>query len=216
VSRDQNPSRQAILSATEALLAERSFAELRVRDILDEAKVAQATFYVYFESRHALLATLARNAFEQMTADSWPWADHDDSRPARESIEHAVRMGAALWRDHGPVMRAMAENWSSDPVLAELWHGQMESIISRTAERIEEGHASGVTRTTWADPRLLAALLTWMGERVHYLASLKYAPFDDEEQFIQGLVEVWHSVFFSGRPEDDRSPRPATETPPPS
>ena len=66
--RDATPARQAagpggqpalrenILAATERLLAERSFADLAVSEILTAAGVSRGSFYFYFDSKHDVLA----------------------------------------------------------------------------------------------------------------------------------------------------------------
>jgi TetR/AcrR family transcriptional regulator, ethionamide resistance regulator len=200
ISRNERPLRQAILIATEELLVDRPFDELRVEDILEAADVSRSTFYLYFESRHAVLAELARSAFGEAVEGEWPWAEQDPDTPLRETLEHAVRTSARLRRDRSAVLRAIVENWRSDPVLTELWHGMMEGLIARVAERIEEARANGLARPSRADAGELAALLVWMGERAHYLAAIEDPRFADEERLIDALVDVWHSVIFDGAP----------------
>src|SRR5919197_277684 len=199
-ARNDSALRQAILAATEDLLYERTFDELRVEDILEAAQISRGSFYLYFESRHAVLAELVRNAFGEVTASSWPWVDHEPDRPVRETLVHAVEVGRAMWRKHGPVLRAMVESWRSDPVLTDLWFEIMEGFIARTAERIEEARARGQAPAGRADPQVLAGLLAWMGERVHYLATLGYPRFADEESFMKALAEVWYLAVFGSPP----------------
>lgn len=199
--------RQAILAATEDLLAERSFDEIRVDDILEASEVGRSSFYLYFESRHAVLAELVRSAFSEITEGSWPWVEQGPELPLRETIERAVRMGALHWHTHGPILRAVVEHWRSDPVLTELWMEIMESLISQTADRIKQAREQGLAPTTDADPEVLAGLLGWMSERAHYVAAIDCERFGDEEAFITGLVEVWTTVVFGGAVAHPQSAR---------
>jgi AcrR family transcriptional regulator len=198
VARNERPLRQAILIATEELLHDRAFDELRVEDILEAADVSRSTFYLYFETRHAVLAELVRSAFGEAVEGEWPWVEQDPQKPLRATLEHAVRTSARLRQGRAAVLRAIVEHWRSDPVLTELWHDMMESLIARVAERIEESRASGLARPSGADAGELAALLVWMGERAHYLAAIGDPRFDDEDRLIEALVDVWYAVLYDG------------------
>src|SRR4029453_3098393 len=75
----QRNLRRAILDATERLLVDHRFDELRVADILSAAKVSRASFYFYFESKHAVLAELVRAVVDQALGVAHPWLEHDES-----------------------------------------------------------------------------------------------------------------------------------------
>src|SRR6476619_8304061 len=85
-ARSERLLRQAILVATEDLLAEHPFDEIRVEDILEASEVGRSSFYLYFESRHAVLAELVRNAFGEVAEGTWPWVDHAPETPPREAL----------------------------------------------------------------------------------------------------------------------------------
>jgi TetR/AcrR family transcriptional regulator, ethionamide resistance regulator len=197
---EQRELREAILQATERLLAERRFDELSVADILETADVSRSSFYFYFESKAAVLAELVRAAVDQALEVAEPWLDHDVGEPPRAALEHGTRGGARLWREHAPVLRAVVENWRTDPGLARLWTEMMDRFTSVAAQRIEHDRKSGRAPTTRADPHTIAALLTWMGERAYYLAAIDQPPFDDEARLIDALTDIWLAVIYNGPP----------------
>ena len=193
---------RAILEATERLLAEYRFDELSVADILGAAGVSRASFYFYFEGKHAVLAELVRSAVAEGHEAARPWIEYaGDGTPADE-IRGGIADGARLWRAKAPVLRAIVENWRSDPGLTELWTELMESYTRRAAERIARDRASGLARESSIDASTMAGALTWLGERLYYLAALDEPPFDDETRLIDTLTEIWLATVYTSAPKD--------------
>jgi AcrR family transcriptional regulator len=62
-------TRQALLDATQALLAKRSFDSLSVDDIVERADVARGTFYNYFVDKDALERELASQSRARVEAE---------------------------------------------------------------------------------------------------------------------------------------------------
>ncbi|MEV4398848.1 hypothetical protein [Nonomuraea sp. NPDC049607] len=99
------------------------------------------------------------------------------------------------------------------------WHDQMASFTAVTTERVttERVTAGGATAPD-VDPAALGAALTWLGERLHYLATLDVAPFNDEDTLVGVLTHIWMTSLY-GEPEA-QAPRfgvltgPATGEPP--
>jgi hypothetical protein len=42
----------------------------------------------------------------------------------------------------------------------------------------------------------LAAALTWLGERLYYLAAIGTPPFDDQDTLIGTLLHIWTSALY--------------------
>src|SRR5215216_5355986 len=78
----QRDLRRAILDATEGLLVDHRFDQLTVADILSAARVSRASFYFYFQSKHAVLAELVRAVVDQALEVAQPWLKHDGSPQA--------------------------------------------------------------------------------------------------------------------------------------
>jgi AcrR family transcriptional regulator len=199
---EQRDVRKAILDATEQLLSQQRFDELSVADILTAAQVARASFYFYFESKYAVLAELVRRAVQQaMTAaDSWV---ETDAEPPEHTLRQGTIQGLQLWMQHGPVLRAIVENWRSDERLEALWMEMMEGFTASATYRIERDRAAGRAPRTAVDASTLASTLTWMSERIYYLAAIGHPAFSNEQQIIDVLTDVWLSVIYNGPPAQE-------------
>ncbi|MEV4395883.1 helix-turn-helix domain-containing protein [Nonomuraea sp. NPDC049607] len=189
---DGRDLREVILAATRGLLDERRFDELSVADILAAAQVARGSFYFYFASKHEVLAELVRRAIARGHEVAQPWLTHDEPDQRRASVRHGISHGARLWREEAPVLRAIVENWRTDPELTALWRDQMAGFTAATTERIttDDATAPGV------DPAALGAALTWLGERLYYLAALDVAPFADEDTLVEVLTHIWMTSLY--------------------
>src|SRR5438552_65405 len=137
--------REAILAATARLLADRSFTDLAVSDILDEAGVSRGTFYFYFDSKHAVLGELVRRAVTEGHAAAAPWLASPADPVA--ALRAGTAAGAKLWQASAPVLRAIVENWRTDPRLTELWLQQMQTFADAAIARIADDPRAQATLT---------------------------------------------------------------------
>jgi AcrR family transcriptional regulator len=202
--------REAILDATARLLAERSFTDLAVSEILASAGVSRGTFYFYFDSKQAVLADLVRRAVAQGHEAAGPWLAGPADPVA--ALRAGITAGARLWQASGPVLRAIVENWHADPRLTALWLEQMQTFTDATIAQI--------TADPWARQSLtgqdipaIASALTWLGERVYYLAATSTPPFDNEETLVSTLLSIWTSVLYQTR-TGPGSPAPSADAQP--
>lgn len=185
--------REAILAATARLLADRSFSDLAVSDILSAAGVSRGTFYFYFDGKQTVLGELVRRAVAQGHAAAAPWLANP-ADPA-EALRAGTAAGAKLWQASAPVLRAIVENWRTDPRLTALWLEQMQSFTDATiAQIIADPRAR--ESLTGHDVTAVAAALTWLGERVYYLAATSTPPFQDQDTLIDTLVYIWTAVLY--------------------
>ncbi|GAA3272583.1 TetR/AcrR family transcriptional regulator [Dactylosporangium vinaceum] len=177
--------RDRILDALRELLDARTFDSISVAEIIAAAGVARASFYFYFASKQAALAELVRQAVGQGHAAAEPWVS--GSADPREALRQGIDAGAGLWLANAGVLRAIVESWGSDPQLRALWLAQMETFTQATLARIRlfEQRLPGV------DLPALAASLTWLGERLYYLAASGVAPFDDRKVLVDTLLHLW-------------------------
>jgi AcrR family transcriptional regulator len=182
--------RESILTATRALLEDRRYDEITVAEILATAGVARGSFYFHFAGKADVLAELVRRAIARGHEAASSWLSQERAPSAAAATRRSIADGARLWRAEAPVLRAIVENWRSDPTLTELWLGMMDGFTTSTRERIE---ADG----TAVDAESLAAALTWLGERLYYLAALGVEPFADEEKLIDVLTHIWVSTLSS-------------------
>ncbi|SDU37044.1 TetR/AcrR family transcriptional regulator [Jiangella alkaliphila] len=195
-SGDDRDVRRAILTATKDLLDERRFDELSVADVLQAAGVARGSFYFYFEGKHDVLAELIREAVGVTSEMADPWLEHPPGADPEPGVRAGIEGGATFWAEHAALLRAVVENWHSDPRLRALWLELMGSYTAITEARIRADQERGLTPSS-VDPHDLAATLTWLGERLYYLAALDVEPFGDRKRLADVLTHVWMSALYS-------------------
>jgi AcrR family transcriptional regulator len=189
--RRESAVREIILDATEWLLSQQRFDEITVADILAIAGVARGSFYFNFESKHDVLAELVTRAIGRGHSAARPWLSHEGDDSRRAAVRQSIGEGAQLWAEQAPVLRAIVENWRADPKLTELWLQMMGGFTAVTAERLAEEHAG-----QGADVESLSAALTWLGERLYYLAAIGVPPFDDQEKLVDVLTHIWMTAVY--------------------
>jgi AcrR family transcriptional regulator len=190
-----NAVRTGILDATRRLLDRQSFDEISVADILGEAGVARGSFYFYFGRKHDVLAQLVRDAITTGHTASKSWLDHDGPTDRRQAVRQSIADGARLWTEQAPVLRAVVETAHTDPEIAMLWRGLMAEFTAVTAARLQADRAAGAV-TNNLDTQTLAATLTWLGERLYYLAAVGLPPFNDQDKLIDALTHTWLAVLY--------------------
>jgi TetR/AcrR family transcriptional regulator, ethionamide resistance regulator len=185
--------RESVLAATAGLLAGRSFADLAVSDILSAAGVSRGTFYFYFDSKHDVLAELVRRAVAQGHAAARPWL----ARPADPvaALRAGITAGAELWQANAPVLRAIVENWRTDPRLTALWLAQMQTFTDATVTQIS-ADPEVLGRLGGLDITAVASSLTWLGERLYYLAATGTPPFDDQDTLVSTMLRIWTATLY--------------------
>jgi AcrR family transcriptional regulator len=177
-----------VLTATRDLLGQHRFESISVADIIADAGVSRASFYFYFPSKQAVLAELVRRAVNEGQRAAHPWTD--GQQDPLEALRSGIEAGAALWKENAGVLTAIVENWGTDEQLRELWLQQMQTFTDAAVARIQSD--PGVLRhLNGLDVRAVAASLTWLGERLYYLAAANVPPFTDRDILIDTLTHAW-------------------------
>jgi TetR/AcrR family transcriptional regulator, ethionamide resistance regulator len=185
--------REDILEATARLLADGSFADLAVSDVLTAAGVSRGSFYFYFDSKHDVLAELVRRAVAQGHQAAAPWLANPADPTA--ALRSGITAGADLWRASAPVLRAIVDNWRTDPRLTALWLEQMQSFTDATIAQIT-ADPRALPRLNGLEVAAIASALTWLGERLYYLAATDTPPFDDQDTLVETLLQIWTSTLY--------------------
>lgn len=185
---------ETILAATAGLLAERSFTDLAVSDILRTAVVSRGSFYFYFDSKQAVLAELVRRAVGRGHTAAEPWLASPADPIA--ALRAGITAGAELWQASAPVLRAIVENWHADPRLTELWLEQMRTFTDATIAQIA-ADPRATRNLAGQDIAAVASALTWLGERLYYLAATGTPPFDNTDTLVSTLLHIWTSTLYA-------------------
>jgi len=188
-----------VYDACERLLEDKPLEELSVTELVREAGVSRATFYLYFGSKFDVVAGLLREIMGEVYDVIQPFL----AEPAGDDPELALRrsLGAAwkVWESHRLLLRAMAEHWHAVPEIGSIWLDIVERFVAAMAESIDRQRAAGLVHVD-TDSRQLAAMLIWSTERCMYVAGLGIDDaLPDEERIFEPLLALWTRVLYAPR-----------------
>jgi AcrR family transcriptional regulator len=166
---------ERLLHEAEALLADRPLSSIGIDEIAQAAGISRSSFYFYFASREALLRTLGERAQEEVFASADSWLNRTEEPPA-EAIARAITENLALWRRHGPVLRALHDARNTDE--------QTNAVRRAIARRFVDAPAP-------PDARRLAAILTGMNDRAFYDACRRPPSRARDRELVEALTTVW-------------------------
>jgi TetR/AcrR family transcriptional regulator, ethionamide resistance regulator len=182
---------QEIIAAAEALLRERPFRELTVDEVMRRTELSRPSFYVYFSDRHHLVLRVVEHIGGELftMADRWYTGEGEGPELARAATEGIV----AVFAEHGPVLRALADAAADDPDVDEAYAQLVASFVNVTAEHIEHEIAAG--RILPLDARETAKALVWMNER-YLTLSLGREPTAHRAVIARTLHTIWTRVLY--------------------
>ncbi|WP_019630581.1 TetR/AcrR family transcriptional regulator [Actinomadura atramentaria] len=144
-------TRTLLLECAERVFARLGYARATIADITAEAKVARATFYVYFASKENVFRAVAarvRDAF--LAAHDFPGVE-DPYTLARDSIAAFLTAHAR----HHQLMTVIEHQALADPEIAQTWTEIRERPLRRTTRYVERLTAQGKADPA-APPRSIA------------------------------------------------------------
>jgi TetR/AcrR family transcriptional regulator, ethionamide resistance regulator len=185
---------QEIVAAAEALLRERPFRELTVDEVMRRTDLSRPSFYVYFRDRHQLVLRVVEHIGAELftMADRWLKGEGEGPELARAATDGIV----AVFSEHGPVLRALADAAADDPDVDEVYGQLVTSFVDATAEHIDREVAAG--RILPLDARETAKALVWMNER-YLTLSLGRAPTTERALVAETLHTIWTRVLYGAR-----------------
>jgi AcrR family transcriptional regulator len=190
----------AILDTAERLLAERPLNAIPIAELAAGAGISRPTFYFYFESREAVLRELALRITEQLYHAAERWLRRGDEPPA-EGVRSALAESLALWRQHGPVLRAIVRAHESDQELHSFWQGLVGQLVEAAARQIERERRAGIALPGPPSARSLASALVGMCDRAWYEASAEPGSARADRELTDTLAAVWlRSVYGTSAP----------------
>ncbi len=183
-------SRQRIIDAASELVRERSFAELNVAELMGRAGIGRTLFYRYFDDLGDLLVRAGRQAIEELyDAQMKLAATRIDHGP--DAVREAIELPVAVYRRHGPVLRAVAEASAADPGLTPDQENVRRRFDQLVAEALRNAGA------TFADVDETARALNRLNES-YLLDAFGREPRVSAQTAVQTLTELWVAAL-SGR-----------------
>jgi AcrR family transcriptional regulator len=108
IRQTRQESRERIIAAATELIRRTPYAALTVDDVMREAGAGRTIFYRHFDDLADLLRRAGREAFEGLfQAEQEFRAAHIDGE--RDVVRAAIEPPVAVYREHGPLLRAIAE-----------------------------------------------------------------------------------------------------------
>ena len=183
-----------IISAAESFLRERPFRELTVDEVMRRTDLSRPSFYVYFRDRHHLVLRVVEHLGAELftMSDRWLKGTGEGPELARAALDGIV----AVYVEHGPVMRALADAAVDDPGVERAYTALVQSFIDATARHIEEEVAAG--RVLKLSAHQTATALVWMMER-YLTLSLGREPFTEARSVADTLATIWNRVLYGAR-----------------
>jgi AcrR family transcriptional regulator len=169
----------------------RPFSSVSVAELVAEAGIGRATFYLYFADRTAFLLRLVDHARAQIAEPLdlvWgnPALDHG-------ALTEVIRTVVARFHRHAAIISAVLEAAAVDDLVAARLDAEMQGFIATGTTVLAFAQAAGMIRPELRPPQTAAAL-SWMIERVCYQA-VRQAQEAELEAIAETLSAiVWHSL----------------------
>src|SRR5262245_40167901 len=130
VSREQ--SRARIVAAATELVRERSYAELSVGEVMERAGLERTIFYRHFDDLGSMLMQAGTEAMEGLFAAQ---VDLGSACAVFQpgTVRAAMEPCFLVYRDHGPVLRALSEAASVDDRIAtgqDAMHRRYDQLVA--------------------------------------------------------------------------------------
>lgn len=153
-------TRAALLEAGRGLLAERGPADTTIAEITARANLGFGTFYLYFQSKEELLATVVSEGMAGLLRElDRATAGLDD---LAERQRAAVRAYLRFAHDNGDLFQIVLR---AAPSWADLVQRYQQPFLERTEAFLREGMAAGEVRPGSVELRanMILACVRWMG-----------------------------------------------------
>jgi len=153
--------------------------------------LSRPSFYVYFTDRHQLVLRVVEHLGSELftMSDRWLGDSGEGSERARQALDGIV----AVYVEHGPVMRALADAAADDPGVEQAYAALVQRFVDATARHIEEEIAAG--RILPLDAYETAKALVWMMER-YLVLSLGREPLTPAPAVADTLATIWTRVLY--------------------
>jgi AcrR family transcriptional regulator len=145
--RRRSVNERAILDAVEVLLADRSFHDLTVEDVMASTGLTRTAFYRYFPDLEALLVQRMSEVAVEIRAAADRWLEA--SRDPRTTIYDSALAMAEVYRRHGRLLLAYSDAATTGDRVGIAWRQTVDSFVTLCTDRIGSlGVAVGNTEET--------------------------------------------------------------------
>ena len=149
--------RDQLLTAARKVFREKGYEGATVSDIVEEAGVAQGTFYLYFPSKKDVVMALAQRVMEEMNARLQ--ASYDPTLSFEERLRGLIRTAFEVGSDYPDLCRLLhlgAESMVHEFHETKEAHAVRTGMVQMFQQAIDAGEMEAI------DPEMVARLLTRM------------------------------------------------------
>ncbi|MGY1710604.1 TetR/AcrR family transcriptional regulator [Geodermatophilus sp. SYSU D00758] len=190
-----------LLDAARRVFERLGFLDTRVADIVAEARVAQGTFYTYFDSKDAVFQAVARTVVAELLEALQ--ADGPHAGTPYERAHGAMERFVDAYRPRARIIALIEQVGTFTPELKRLRLQVREAFVERAARGIAHQQEAGVADRS-LDPVLTAEVLGAMVDHTCYVW-LNLGKEFDREALLHTLTLVWvRAIGAEGKGEPGR------------
>lgn len=171
------------------MLAAKGYHATRVDDVVKLAQTSHGTFYLYFSNKEELFRALAAEVAEEMTALAEALEPLRSGAAGRARLQRWIAQFVALYRHHGPVIRAWTEAEIGGSEFGRLGTDLLTQFTGVVVARIGEVAPPDL------DPAIAALVLVAMLERLNYYALTNQVRVEPDA-IAETIARVTHASLF--------------------
>jgi len=155
--RKKRDTKRRILDAAMQLMADKSYDAVRIEDICVAADVANATFFLHFPNKSALVV-----AFNDDVASKIGDQLAGANTPAAERLKTLLTMYLAEWGTHRHLMRQIVLEFIAQPASGAAFNEVSPGLLGLVGSIIRDGQGEGeFTGRIAAETAALALVAAW-------------------------------------------------------
>ncbi|MCW0213229.1 MAG: TetR/AcrR family transcriptional regulator [Pseudonocardia sp.] len=187
---DKGQARRAeLLVAARRVFEDKGFVESRVADIVAEARVAQGTFYSYFDSKDAIFREVCEGVVEQMLIEVTTATAIEPGMTMLERIREGLRVYIDVYRKNAVMIALTEQVGTFTPEMRAMRLHVREAWLARLERAIKRQQAEGIADPT-LDPYMIVQVLGAMADHTCYVWFSLGKPFEESE-VLDALTTVW-------------------------
>ena len=180
------------MAAAEHLLADRTYWDLTVEDVMAAAGLTRTAFYRYFPDMEAVLLAALAEISEELLEAAGRWLSFD-ADPDADMLAATTGL-AEVYLRHGRMLLAFAEAAAGGAAMQKAWHDVVDSFVVPVRARLADLAAQG--RSHLAHPDEAARALVWMTER-YLLETYGRGLAVPVPVAAEMLAQVWRAAVFT-------------------
>jgi TetR/AcrR family transcriptional regulator, ethionamide resistance regulator len=194
-ARDHRAAVEAsIYEAVESFLADHSFRELTVEEVIAPTGLGRTAFYRYFPDLETVLLRRLAQIEEELSDATDSWLDPVPGVEPEDGLAEAAMALAAVYRRHAALLRAFAEAAAAGADVEAAWRDLVGGFIARARERIDALSEAGRISIEGTDE--VARALVWMTER-YLLETFGRGSDLSTEVAASTVAQIWRRTLFS-------------------